>query len=108
MHAGFDESTSECRQCITSVDGDGPILGPHPLPLSFRVQNLKCGHRLSEKQGHSAQVCMPGTVKITDFLVLFRSSSCVVHVPKVIFTADVILMIADELILVGKLKENCE
>jgi hypothetical protein len=108
VNAGFDQATRERSQGIAGVDRDGPVLGSHPLPLSFGVENLKGSYRLSEKQSHSSQVSVAGTIQLADLLVLLGAASCVVHVAQVVLTLDVVLVVFDQLILIRKLKENGE
>lgn len=108
MDTRLDQATRQSCQGITCVDRDGPILRTHPLPLAFGVKDLECCDGLAEKKSHCSQVCMTGTVQIADFLVLFWTAGCVVHVAEVIFALGVVLMVADQLVFVWEMEEDGE
>jgi hypothetical protein len=47
-------------------------------------------------------------VELANLLVNFRGSRCVVHVAEVVFTLDVVLVLFDELVFVGKFENDGE
>lgn len=80
----------------------------HPLPVPLAVEDLQPTHGLAEEQGDGAQVRMAGDVQLADLLVLVAGARGVVHVPQVVLAADVVLVVADQLVLVGELEEDGE
>ena len=108
MNARLDKPTRQRRQGITGVDRDGSILRTHPLPLALRVKNLQSCNGLAEEQSDCSQIGMAGTVQIADSLVLLCTAGCVVHVAEMVFTFDIVLVIADELVFVWEVEEDGE
>ena len=104
MNARLDKPTRQRRQGITGVDRDGSILRAHPLPLALRVKNLQSCNGLAEEQSDCSQIGMAGTVQIADSLVLLCTAGCVVHVAEMVFTFDIVLVIADELVFVWEVE----
>lgn len=51
---------------------------------------------------------MPGTIQVAHVFVYFLAACCVMHVAKVVFTFDVVLMVTGELVLVWEFEENGE
>lgn len=108
VDARFDQTASESRQGIAGVDRDSSILWTYPFPFSLRVEDLESSHGLSEEQCHGSKIGMTGAVQASDFLVLLFAACSIVHVAKVILSFDVILVVTDELVFIGKLEQNCE
>lgn len=60
VDGGLDVVSSQERQCVTRVDGETPIQGLSPLPVSrLMVLDLKCSDWLAEKESQCAKVGMP-------------------------------------------------
>lgn len=108
VDARLDQSSSQSRERITGVDGDGAVLGLDPLPVALRVEDLQSGNRLAEQKRDGAQVGVAGRVELSNLRVVLGAPGSVVHVAKVVLSLDVVVMFADELVLVGELEENSE
>lgn len=108
MDTRLDETTRQSSQGITGVNRDGPVLRTHPLPLALGVEDLQRGNRLAEEKSEGSQVCMAGAIQIAYVFVDFLAARCVVHVAKVVFAFDIVLMVTDELVFVWELEENGE
>ena len=108
MDAGFNVAARQCCQRIAGVDGDGSILRLDPFPVALGVEDLECGYRLAEEQSHATKIGVAGTVKLSHFLVLFRSTRGVVHITEMILAAVIVKVILDELFFIGQLKQQSE
>lgn len=108
MNTRLDKSTRQSRQSITSINSDGPILGLDPFPLTLRVEDLQCCHRLTEQECQGAQVCVSGDVQGAKLLVFFLATGGVVHITEVVFSLDIVLVGANELVFVREFEEDCE
>lgn len=108
VNTGFDQATREGCQGVAGVDCDGSVLRPHPLPFSLGVKDLKRSHWLSEKQSHSSQVGVTGTVQLPDLLVLLGATSRIMHVAQMVLALHIVQMVFDKLVLIWKLEENSE
>lgn len=51
---------------------------------------------------------MAGTVQLADEFVFLGTPGCIVHVAQVVFAFDVVLVVAHQLVLVGKLEKDGE
>lgn len=51
---------------------------------------------------------MAGAVELADLFVLLWAARGIVHVAQVVFARDVVLVVADELVLVREFEENGE
>lgn len=108
MDTRLDQPAREGRQRITGVDRNRAILGLHPFPVPLGIEDLESRYRLAEEEGYGAQVCVPGAVELADLLVLFGAAGGIMHVPQVVFALDIVLVVADELVFVGKLQQDGE
>ena len=106
MDRGLEEVTRQSLQSVADVDRDGLVLRLDPFPLLLRVQDLQSSDRLAEEKRDAAQVCVTGRVELADLLVQIGRAGCVVHVAEVVFAFDIVLMVSDELVLVGQFEND--
>jgi hypothetical protein len=60
---------------------------------------LQRGNRLTEKQCYRSEVRVARAVEVTDFFILLGATCGIVHVAQMVFALDVVLVVADQLIL---------
>lgn len=108
MDTRLDQSTRKSSQSIACVDRDSSILRSNPLPIPLGVKNLQGGHWLPEEQCDCSQIRVTGTIQASNFLVFLGAASCIVHVAQMVFSTDIILVIANQLFFIIKLEENGE
>ena len=108
MNRRLEEVASQSLQRVADVDRDGLVLRLDPLPLLFRVQNLQSSNWLAEEKRDTAQVSVAWRVELANLLVNFRGARSVVHVAKMVFTLDVVLVLFDELVFVGEFEYDGE
>ena len=99
---------SQSLQRVADVDRDGLVLRLDPLPLLLRVQDLQSSDRLAEEKRDAAQVSVAWRVELADLLMNLRRARRIVHVAKMVFTLDVVLVLFDELIFVGEFEYDGE
>jgi hypothetical protein len=102
MNRGLKEVASQSLQSVANVDRDSLVLRLDPLPLLLRIQNLQSSNWLAEEKRDTAQVSVAWRVELADLLVNLRRARRIVHVAKMVFTLDVVLMLFDELVFVGE------
>ena len=108
VDGALDIVGGEQVESITGVDSKGRILGFDPLPLATRVVlNLKTGNGLTEEKSPASEVGMTANDEFTKSRVLFGCELVVLHIAKVVFTLDLVLVAACEIIL-GKLEGDCK
>ena len=108
MNRRLEEVASQSLQRVADVDRDGLVLRLDPLPLLLRIQNLQSSNGLAEEKRDTAQVGVTRRVELANLLVNLRRARCVVHVAKMVFTLDVVLVLFDELIFVGQFENDGE
>jgi hypothetical protein len=108
MNRRLEEVASQSLQRVADVDRDGLVLRLDPLPLLLRVQNLQSSNWLAEEKRDTAQVSVAWRVEFADLLVNLRGARRIVHVAKMVFTLDVVLMLFDELVFVGEFENDGE
>ena len=108
MNRRLEEVASQSLQRVADVDRDGLVLRLDPLPLLLRIQNLQSSNGLAEEKRDTAQVGVTRRVELANLLVNLRRARCVVHVAKMVFTLDVVLVLFDELIFVGEFEYDGE
>lgn len=108
MYRRLEEVARQSLQGVADVDRDGLVLRLDPLPLLLRVQNLQSSNRLAEEKRDAAQVSVAWRVELANLLVNLRGARCVVHVAKMVFAFDVVLVLFDELVFVGEFEDDGE
>ena len=100
MDGALDVVGGEQVESVTGVDGQGRILGFDPLPFSTRVVlDLKTGNGLTEEESPASEIGMATSDEFAKFGVLFGGEPVVLHVAKVIFTLDLVLVTTGEIVL---------
>ena len=106
MDGALDIVSGEKVESVTSVDSEGRILWFDPLPLATRVVlDLETGDGLTEEESPASEVGMTTNDEFPKFGVFFGGVLVVLHVAKVVFALDFVLVAAGEIIL-GKLESD--
>lgn len=108
VDARLDVAARERREGVARVDRDGAVLRLDPFPAALGVENLQGRDGLPEQQRQRAQVRVPGNVELGQALVLLGAARRVVHVAQVVLALDVVLVVPDQLVLVGELEQDGE
>ena len=108
MNRRLEEVASQSLQRVADVDRDGLVLRLDPLPLLLGVQDLQSSDRLAEEKRDAAQISVAWRVELADLLMNLRRARRIVHVAKMVFTLDVVLVLFDELIFVGEFEYDGE
>lgn len=104
MDGALDIVGGEQVESVTSVDSEGRILGFDPLPVATRVVfDLETSDGLTEEESPASEVGMTTNDNFSKFGVLFGGVLVVLHIAKMVFTLDLILVAAGEIAL-GKLE----
>lgn len=104
----LEEVGCQSLQSVADVDRDGLVLWLDPLPLLFGIQDLQGSDRLAEEKRDATQVSVAWRVELTDLLVNFWRSGCIVHVAKVVLALDIVFVVFDELVFVGQFENDSE
>ena len=108
MNRRLEEVASQSLQRVADVDRDGLVLRLDPLPLLLGVQDLQSSDRLAEEKRDAAQISVAWRVELADLLMNLRRARRIMHVAKMVFTLDVVLVLFDELIFVGEFEYDGE
>jgi hypothetical protein len=85
MNLALEQATSQMRGGVCEVNRNCSRLSRYVRPVSVFAKNLQPSNRFAEKQRHSPEIDVSGTLAKATRPVLFRNPFTVDHVTEVIF-----------------------
>ena len=106
MNRALEIPACDMRDRVGEVDGYGSRLCGDVGPVSVFTEDLQPRDRLPEKESHSTEICMAGSLSESAGFVLFGCSLMVDHVPEVIFGTLLVGVLLDKVLFIWELENN--